>query len=111
MKKSIVFSIALIFMLSGCSFSSVYYQTGSGGMDPVSADQVKIYVGDINEEYTVIGSIAVNTLGKGKTTVQTLKEKAGKIGADAVIFVQASKISTYTQRTGLSGVAVRTKKL
>lgn len=75
----------------------------------VASGSVKIYSGDISQEYDVIGSVAVDVPGDGKLAAEKLREKAGKIGANAVLMVKLTKISSVGQRTGLSGVAVFVK--
>lgn len=64
MKKLSV--LILLLALSSCAFQSYYPQTGSITYEPVAAETVKIYTGDIEEDYIILGSIAADAAGKGK---------------------------------------------
>ena len=64
---------------------------------------------EIEGDYEVIGSIAIDTPGNGEKAKKCLKEYAAKIGANAILDVKLTKISTVASRTGLSGVAIRIK--
>ena len=104
--KKIFFSISIAVWFSACTISTHFIQDGSAAKPAVSPESIKIYSGDISQDYEVIGSVAVDVNGDGKLAAVALKEKAGKIGANAVIMVKLTKLVSYTSRTGLSGVAV-----
>lgn len=104
MKKLSVFVILLA--LSSCGFHSYYPQTGSILYEPVDPETVKIYIGDIEEDYVILGSITADAVGRGDQAKALLKERAAALGANAVIRAELSKIGS---RTGISGVAVRVK--
>jgi hypothetical protein len=108
MKKISLF-IAVAFMLSSCSVATHYIQDDASAKPAVQPETVKIYSGDLSHDYDVIGSVAVDVVGTGKDAAQRLRIEAGKIGANAVIFVKLTKLSSPADRTGLSGVAVFVK--
>ena len=96
-------------LLSSCAFQTHYTQTGSITYEPVAVESVSIHMGDIEQEYTIIGAIAVDAMGQGIQTKELLKKKAASIGANAVIKTELSKIGSGVVRTGMSGIAVRLK--
>jgi hypothetical protein len=108
MKKTIVF-ITFALLLSSCAITTHYIQDGSSAKTAVSPEAVKVYSGDITQDYEVIGSVAVDVVGDGNDASLKLKQKAGSIGANAVIMVKLTKLSSPADRTGLSGVAVFVK--
>lgn len=107
MKKNILNCLMLLCLLSGCSISTHYVQSGATVYSETNAEDIQIYTGDIEEEYQVIGSIAVDVMGNGKAAEKYLKKKASKLGADAVMLVHLTKMNSPAQRTGISGVAVK----
>ncbi|MBI2428726.1 MAG: hypothetical protein HYV29_08025 [Ignavibacteriales bacterium] len=108
MKKSFFF-LTLSAVLCSCTITTHYIQDGASAKTAVAAESVKIYTGDIAHDYDVIGSVAVDVAGDGKKAALKLKEKAGSIGANAVIMTKLTKLASYGGRTGLSGVAVYVK--
>ena len=109
MKKSIL-QVMVVFALfiCSCAVRTHYIQDGAEAYEPTSPEDVKVYSGDIFDyKYIVIGSVAVDKPGDGDAALEILKEEAASIGADAVINVRLSKISSTVTRTGLSGTAVR----
>jgi hypothetical protein len=108
--KSMIILSFFSFLVCSCSFSSHYIQTGSRTYEETNPKDVKIYSGEPNEAYIVIGSIAVDYMGDNEGGLFYLKKKAALIGADAVIFTKLT--SFYTQRNSLAanGVAVKFKK-
>ncbi|MFA6467945.1 MAG: hypothetical protein WCW35_03540 [Bacteroidota bacterium] len=108
MKKILMFLTIFLFT-SGCAISTHYFQDGASAKAAVDPTLVKIYSGDLAQEYEVIGSVAVDATGDGNAAAELLKTKAGKIGANAVIMTRLTKLSSVAARTGLSGVAVFVK--
>ena len=108
LKHFIIVSFLSIFL--GCNFSTNFIQTGSRNYEETNPDAVKIYSGEPQEEYLVIGSIAVDYVGDSEGTLMFLKEKAATLGADAVIHTKLSSIITSAKRIGANGVAVKFKK-
>ena len=104
-----VYLLLLVLAISSCSFSTFYQQSGSIIFEPVSPEIVEIHTGDIDQEYFVIGVIAVDAVGNGEKSKQLLKEKAAELGANAVIKTELSKIGAMVARTGVNGIAVRVK--
>jgi hypothetical protein len=107
--KSLVL-IALALLATGCAISTYYLQDGAKTYPPTDPNAVKIYAAEtLNEKYDVIGSIAVHGGGgDGDDAAKLLRERAAKLGATAVIKARLTKVSSYENGTGLSGVAVRT---
>jgi len=74
----------------------------------VQPERVKVFSEEkIPFKYEVIGSVAVDALGGGDEAKRALQERAGQIGANAVIDVRLTKINSFTVRSGASGTAVR----
>ena len=109
MKYLSIIAFAFLLSLSSCSFYSYYYQTGSSAQTKTSPDSIKIYSGDIDQDYIVIGSVAADVLGDADYVVKYLKKKTSEIGADAIIYVELTAINSSSQRIGISGVAVKLK--
>lgn len=107
--KHILYSLTCLCLLSGCSLSTHYLQSGAKTYPETLAENVQVYSGEVENEYTVIGSIAVDVAGNGDAAEKYLKEKASKLGADAILFTKITKMSSIEQRTGISGVAVKLK--
>jgi hypothetical protein len=105
MKKYFYLSL-IVLITSSCSYSVNYIQPGSKIYPQTNASEVKLYSNDLTTPYTVIGNIAVDVYSNGEKAERYLKQKAAEMGADAVIFVKMGKISSFHQRTGLSGVAI-----
>ena len=103
----IIFTFSLVF--SSCSYYAYQYQTGSASNSETTPDSIKIYSGDIEQDYIIIGSVTANVMGDADAVVKYLKKKAAKLGADAIIKVDLTKINSFSQRTGISGVAVKLK--
>lgn len=103
----IIFTFSLVF--SSCSYYAYQYQTGSTSHSETTPDSIKIYSGDIEQDYVIIGSVTADVMGDADAVVKYLKKKAAKLGADAIIKVDLTKINSFSQRTGISGVAVKLK--
>lgn len=101
--------IAISFSFTSCSISAIYIESGASKMPATSSSEVKIYAGDIDQEYQVIGSITIETPGNANDAKRYLQKRAALIGADAVIFAEINKMNTYALSTGMSGVAVKLK--
>jgi hypothetical protein len=107
--KQYFYFLAFLILLSSCSLNTFYYQTGSSPQNETNPNSIQIYSEDIDREYEVIGSIAVDVLGESNAALAYLKKQAAKHGADAVINVELTKMTSYVSRTGISGVAVKFK--
>lgn len=109
MKKLVLFLFILI-SLSSCTISTHFIEDGAKSYAPTQASNIKVYSSlNINKNYVVIGSIAADAVGNSEDALEALKEEAALIGADAVVDVKLTKISSGVDRTGLSGVAVKFK--
>jgi len=107
MKLALIPSIFLVF--SGCAVSTYYLQDGAKTYPPTDPNNVKVYAaGSLRQKYDVIGSIAVDGVGGADDALKLLREKAADLGANAILDTRLVKMVSYTSRTGLSGVAVRT---
>ena len=114
MKKIVTILPILALLSAGCAIQAHYFQNGANTtLTPVLASAVKIYSSQTPTDSgaQVLGSVAVDVVGDGATALQSLQEEAGAMGANAVYEVKLTKINTYAQRTGISGVAVRNSVL
>lgn len=109
MKKIFITTFILSILLSGCTYYAYQYQTGSTALTETSPESIKIYSGDIEQAYTVIGSVAVDVPGDADKAAKFLKNKASELGADVIINADLTKMNSFSQRTGISGVAVKLK--
>jgi hypothetical protein len=104
----IVLLIGIAVLFSGCTIATHYLQSDSKNYPEVPPEQVKVFSEEkIPFKYEVIGSVAVDALGGGDEAKRALQERAGQIGANAVIDVRLTKINSFTVRSGASGTAVR----
>lgn len=108
MKKSLIIFLAVAMSMSSCSYYA-YYQTGITSTTTTDPAAIKIYSGDIEQEYFVLGSVGADVFGDGEAVVKYLKKKASELGADAIIHTRLTKVNSFSQRTGVSGVAVKLK--
>jgi uncharacterized protein YbjQ (UPF0145 family) len=106
--KIITIVLISVFLFAGCSYTTHYVQSGSRVYEHTRAESIKIYAGEPDKEYIVIGSVASDVPGNPKKAADELKEEAAELGADAIIHVELNYITTQ-QRTGMSGVAVKFK--
>ena len=95
-------------MLTSCYYA-FYPQTGSVIYAETIPESIKIYSGDIDQDYAIIGSVTADVIGDGDAVAKHLKKKAAELGADAIIKVELNKISSETSRTGISGIAIKIK--
>lgn len=112
--KKIAVILPILVLLSGCAIQAHYFQSGANTtLTPVLASTVKIYSSRVPTDsgVQVLGSVAVDIVGDGDAAMQTLREEAGGMGANAVYEVELTKINTYAKRTGIRGVAVRNSAL
>lgn len=109
MKKISIIIFATFMVLPSCSFYAYKYQTGSSSQTETKPDSIKIYSGDIKQDYIVIGSVTADVAGNADAVVKYLKHKVAKLGADAIIKVNLTKINSFSSRTGISGVAIKFK--
>lgn len=105
--KNILSAFVLSIILSSCSISTYYAQDESVKYNPTAIENIKLFSNNINKDYTVLGSIAVDAAGSSTSAEKLLKKKASKIGADAIIYCKLTKLNSIAQRTGISGVAVK----
>lgn len=101
--------ILTIVLFASCAITTHYVQSGSQAYTKTSKDVVKVYSGVPDKEFIVIGSVAADAPGDQNSALDELKEEASKIGADAVINVKFSTLTTFSNRTGLTGTAVKFK--
>ena len=103
--------LAIILTFTLCLFTSCFYayypQTGSEFYEPTYARNIRIYSGDIKQEYVVMGSVAADAIGDADDAINYLKKKAAKMGADAIIMTDIYMGDLTSGRTGISGVAVK----
>jgi hypothetical protein len=97
---------ALLFNL-GCAYSSHFLNEGAQTYSETNWQEVELFAGDIDRDYEVIAAIASDAPGNSSKAEIKIKDEAAKIGADAVIFIKLTKMTSMTQRTGISGVAVK----
>jgi hypothetical protein len=106
--KKILALLLFAIVISSCSLYTFYPNEGSNSKyKPTSPKDILILSGDLDRKYIVLGSIAVDVVGSNEKLREVIKEKAASLGANAVINVELSKISSNTVRTGMSGVAIR----
>lgn len=108
--KKLIIILPFLLSLASCSYYTYYPQTQSQTYAATNPDSIKVYSGDIDQEYIVIGSVAslisgyyysANAIDKAN---KLLKERSAKIGADAIIHTRLNGTGR-----GISGVAVRYK--
>ena len=109
MKKIIISISVLLLFLSSCSRYVYYPLSGSSQEIRGNPGIVKIYSGDTDQDYNVLGPIAVDVWGDGEDASLFLRQKAAAIGADAIIKVSLKKPDLYNSKTGISGIAIRYK--
>lgn len=85
MKYLYLILIAFSLVFSSCSVSAFYVESGASIMSPTNPKEIKIYSGDIDQDFIVIGSIKIDTQGNAKIAKRYLQLRASKIGADATI--------------------------
>ena len=97
-------------LLTSCVIKTHYIQDDAQAFEKSNPSEIKVYTGDdIGSDYDVIGSVAVDAPGTGEAAIKELKDEAAKLGADAVINLELTKLASFVQRTGASGVAVKSK--
>lgn len=105
--KKIIPAFILLIITSSCALSTYYAQNESQKYNKTTIENISLFSNDIQKEYTVMGSIAVDAVGNASAAEKSLKKKASKIGADAIIYCKLTKLNSFTQRTGISGVAIK----
>lgn len=108
MKKSVLLFFVVFFSVS-CSQHTFYRPVDAQRFEATSMESVKIYSQDINQNYDIIASVAADAVGSSDKAITVLKREAAKLGADAIINVKLTKINSFAQRTGVSGVAIKLK--
>ena len=107
MKK---FIFLLFFFISvvliSCSIKTHYILNNQEKFKKTNPEDVKIFSGQPDMQFVVIGCVAVDAPGDGNDAVKSLKEEAASIGANAVMEVRLTKLSSFASRTGLSGTAI-----
>jgi hypothetical protein len=107
--KYILILIISVFLISGCSYTTHFVQSGSRVYEQTEPESIKIYSGKPDIEFVVIGNVASNVPDDVESAVSKLQEEAAELGADAIINAKIDYLSTQS-RTGLSGVAIKYKK-
>ena len=75
MKKFILIFVVLFAILTSCSYYA-YYQTSGDKLTETNPEIIKIYSGDIEQDYVIIGSVTADVLGDADAAVKHLKKKA-----------------------------------
>lgn len=109
--KNIIFVLSIVLTTTSCSYYAFYPQPRSQTFLATNPDSIKVYSGDTEQEYLVIGSVSsmipgvlVTTAKGNERATKVLKKHTAKLGADAIIHLKS------TGNTGsLSGVAVKFK--
>ncbi|WP_269226682.1 heavy metal-binding domain-containing protein [Flavobacterium eburneipallidum] len=105
--KNILY-LSILFAFASCSIKTHYVQTGGKTYPKTEENSILIYSRTPEKQYEVIGSVAVFAASE-KQSLKALKKKAAELGADAIIEINLDKISSVSQATGISGVAVKFK--
>ena len=106
--KKLIIILPFLLSLTSCSYYAFYPQPRSQTYLPTNPDSIKVYSGDIDQEYDVIGAIATYiplNIGNDKSNggaTGILKKHTAKLGADAIINLKITPNS-------MSGVAVKFK--
>ena len=106
MKKFILLIAISLSTLNSCYFA-FYPQSGSYNHPVTNPELIKIYSGDIDQDYLIIGPVAADVIGDADDVVKYLKKKASELGADAIIKVDLTKMNSSSISTGISGIAIR----
>jgi|SRR5210317_997657 hypothetical protein len=102
--------LTLLFTLGSCSFYTNYVPTNSKVYPKTNPEDIEYYTGDIDREYEVIASFAVDVYGDEMDAIEYLQEENSLIGADAVINLELHTPQTnLNSRTYISGVAIKFK--
>lgn len=110
MRIRIIALVLALASLTSCTIFAYELQTGSTTYPETTPNSIKIYSGTVDQEYVVIGSVTADVVGGGgEGAVKHLRKKAAELGADAIIHVDLTKMSSFVQRTGVSGVAIKFK--
>lgn len=104
--RNIIVLVVIAFTLHSCIYYT-YYPTGKQVSSQTMPANIQLYAEDGSKEYRVLGSVAIDVEGNADIAAKRLKERVSKIGADAVIHVKLTQMSSFTARTGISGVAVK----
>ncbi|MDO3695957.1 hypothetical protein QVZ41_13985 [Wenyingzhuangia sp. chi5] len=110
--KKIILTSLLTLSLSSCSYFTYYNQTGytfNSSKENLELKELKIYSGDIEDEYEIVGSVSFDIPGGISDLKRNLKKKLNKIGADAIINVKLNKSNSFMSRTGITGTAIKLK--
>lgn len=107
MKNIVITLIMTMTFLTSCSYYAYHIQTGSSKQVETNPEVIKIYSGNIEQDYIVIGSVTADVMGDAEDAAEYLKKEAAKLGADAIIKVELTKLTSFSQRTGISGVAIK----
>lgn len=107
MKKLINNLLIFIILTTACSYSAFFVEEGAETYLSTNPDDIKLYSGDVDRKYEVIAAVASDVFGDSKKASAKIRAEAAKIGADAIIFIKLTKLTSIAQRTGVSGTAVR----
>jgi hypothetical protein len=111
MKKIVIPFVFILALgsLSGCNFA-FYPETGSQLYMQTEREAVKIYSGEPEQNYEILGPVAAEVPGNVDAATKYLKKKAARLGASAVIRINISKPTSFPGSTGISGIAVKFKE-
>ncbi len=105
---NIIFFI-FVLVITSCSITTHYVQSGSQSYPESNYEEIKIYSGEPEGDYTVIGSLVTYAAGDENMAAKTLRKEAAEVGADAIIHTELYMLNTYSKTTGMTGVAIKFK--
>ena len=109
MKKIIIFFlISISTLIFSCTTKTHYILNNDVRTSYINQADVLVFSTiPKDRNFTVIGFVAVDVSSQdGLKALTALREEAASIGANAVIDVKLTMMSSYSSRTGLSGTAV-----
>ena len=111
MKKLLIPFIFILFLVStsGCYYA-FYPQTGSQLYVETQPETIRIYSGEQDQKYEILGPIAAEVPGDVEAATKYLKKQAAKLGASAVIKINLSKPTSFPGSTSISGIVVKIKE-
>ncbi|MCK5740928.1 MAG: hypothetical protein KAH48_01820 [Chlorobi bacterium] len=86
------------------SVTTYFIQSGSKMYPETIPDSLKLYSGDPEFEYIIIGNLSIAVAGELEIAYNRLRKEAAKLGAECVI-----RLEIYNNGSGMSGIAVKNK--
>lgn len=93
-------------LFTACQFYACYLETGAEIYPPTEAENVQLYVAEPEQTYRVLGAVAADGI-RQEDVLEYLQKRVTEIGADAVIQMKLDKMSSFSSRVSVSGVAVK----